>query len=66
MEDHLILQMPEYRPVYRDDETYGFKKTREREELKRVLTEAAAEYCMYCYRRLIVSGNYYGNLEHAI
>ena len=66
MDNCLILQMPEYTPQYKDDEVYGYNNEREKKSLKKVLTEASREYCMYCYNRFVISGSYYGHLEHAI
>ena len=65
MDNCLILQMPEYTPQYKDDEVYGYNNEREKKSLKKVLTEASREYCMYCYNRFVISGSYYGHLEHA-
>lgn len=66
MENFLLLELPVFHPKYKKWKRYGYKNTKERENLKKVLEDSTEGYCMYCYSRIRVDGKLYANLEHAI
>lgn len=66
MDNILILEIPKFYPKYKRREKYGYKNTKEKENLKVVLEDSSKGYCMYCYTRMRVDGKLYANLEHAI
>ena len=66
MDNILTLEIPRFHPKYKKGEKYGYKNTKERDNLKKVLEKSSRGYCMYCYSRMRVDGKLYANLEHAI
>lgn len=66
MDNILTLEIPRFHPKYKRREKYGYKNTKEKDNLKAVLEESSRGYCMYCYSRMRVDGKLYANLEHAI
>lgn len=66
MNDMLLIEMPIYRPQYKRRIKYGYKNSKEKENLYNVLEMCSEGYCMYCYTRIRVDGKRNGNLEHAI
>lgn len=63
-QDLLYIDMPQYRVEYTEDD-YSYNR-KGKENLKKALYESSKGYCMYCYRRIMVDGEEYGQLEHAI
>lgn len=66
MDNILTLEIPKFYPRYKRREKYGYKSTKEKDNLKAVLEKSSKGYCMYCYSRMRVDGKLYANLEHAI
>ena len=66
MDNILTLEIPRFHPKYKRREKYGYKNTKEKDNLKAVLEKCSRGYCMYCYSRIRVDGKLYANLEHAI
>ena len=66
MEDFFCLDIPLFKVRYKRWKNYGYRKANEKENLKKVLSEASGGYCMYCYSRMEVDNKFYGHLEHAI
>ena len=66
MGDILLMEMPAFRPEYKKWKKYGYKNTKEKDNLKTILEKSSEGYCMYCYSRIRVDGKLYANLEHAI
>ena len=66
MDNILTFEIPKFHPKYKRSEKYGYKNTKEKDNLKAVLEESSRGYCMYCYSRMRVDGKLYANLEHAI
>lgn len=63
-QDLLYIDMPQYHVEYTEDD-YSYNR-KGKENLKKALYESSKGYCMYCYRRIMVDGEEYGQLEHAI
>ena len=61
------LDIPDFCPQYEDGTVYGYDdKNGQKENLKDLLLKTSNLYCMYCYRRIVIDGVDYSNLEHAI
>ena len=63
--DVLMIDLPQYCVEY-SDEKYCYTHGKGKENLKKVLYDASSNYCMYCYTRIKIDKNDFGNLEHAI
>ena len=65
MEELLLIQIPQFRPEYHPDKTYGYQNKKEKANLTAVLEKSTGGYCMYCFSRIRVDQKLCANLEHA-
>ncbi len=63
-QDLSYIDLPQYHVEFTEND-YSYSR-KGKENLKKALYEASKGYCMYCYRRILVDGEEYGQLEHAI
>lgn len=66
MDNSFLLEIPIFHPEYKKWIKYGYKNSKEKNNLRTVLVKCSQGYCMYCYSRVLVDGKMYANLEHAI
>ena len=66
MNYNMFMELPIFHPEYKKWIKYGYKNTKEKLNLNKVLLKSSHGYCMYCYSRVLVDEKNFGNLEHAI
>lgn len=59
------LQVPLFRPEYKEGMLYGYNDKYENDLLD-LLYETTGGYCMYCYSKVEIDSKRFGHLEHAI
>lgn len=64
--DFFLLDLPIYKPSYKEGELYGYSTDKRKRNTLKLLTETSKGYCMYCYNRIEVNGNNYAHIEHGI
>lgn len=64
-DDLFLLDLPIYKPVYAKEKKYGFYGQEKKNTLA-LLTDLSHGYCMYCFNRIVINGNHYGQIEHGI
>lgn len=64
--DFFLLDLPIYRPEYKENELYGYSNDNIKKRTRKLLIETSKEYCMYCYNRIVINGNNYGHIEHGV
>lgn len=64
MDEVFLLDIPVFKPEYKDDAKYGW--TKYKEELWDLLKETSGGYCMYCYDRVYINHQRRGQIEHGI
>ena len=65
MEENIfLLSIPNFIPSYKEDTCYGYSKYKE--NLLDLLKETSGGYCMYCYNRVYINGDYMCQIEHGI
>ena len=65
MNYNMFMELPIFHPEYKKWIKYGYKNTKEKLNLNKVLLKSSHGYCMYCYSRVLVDEKNFGNLEHA-
>ncbi|MDE6314155.1 MAG: hypothetical protein K2M46_11175, partial [Lachnospiraceae bacterium] len=65
-ENLLILSIPKFKVDFLKNSGYRYRVEEEKNELKKQLAKGSNGYCMYCYRRIVLDGQNFGHLEHAI
>ncbi len=62
-----LIMIPEFEPKYDSSTQYGYDdRNKQRENLRNLLVETSNNYCMYCYRRIVIDRIDYSQIEHAI
>lgn len=65
-EDFFLLDLPIYKPIYKENTVYGYSSDKKKQNTIELLTETSNGYCMYCYNRVVINGNNYAHIEHGI
>lgn len=62
------LTLPNFSSIkFEEGKKYGYSKSNGKENLKKLLLEISNNYCMYCYKKLIIDGKLSdAELEHTI